>query len=91
MADEKKVKQAKQDKNVKPSWFVRVGRWFKKLFVGIINAFKNMWHELKKVSWPTKKDLTSNIIIVIGFMVFMGVVIGLLDLGATSLIKLLIA
>ena len=88
MADEKKVKQEKQGK---PSWFVRVGRWFQKLPRRIATPFKNMWHELKKVSWPTRKDLTSNTIIVVCFMVLMGVVIGLLDMGATKLIQLLIA
>ena len=88
MADEKNVKQAKQ---AKPSWFVRVGKWFARLPKRIATPFKNMWHELKKVSWPTRKDLMSYTLIVICFMVLMGVVIGLLDMGASKLIQLLIA
>ena len=56
----------------------------------IATPFKNMWHELKKVTWPTKPDLIKYVGIVVVFMVFMGVVIGLLDMGASALIKLLI-
>ncbi|MBQ8081937.1 MAG: preprotein translocase subunit SecE [Clostridia bacterium] len=49
-----------------------------------------MYHELKKVTWPSKKDVINYTLIVLAFMVFMGVVIGLLDLGASSLIRALI-
>ena len=45
-----------------------------------------MWHELKQVTWPTKKDLINYTCIVLVFMVFMGVVIGLLDMGASKLV-----
>ncbi|NMD37510.1 MAG: preprotein translocase subunit SecE [Christensenellaceae bacterium] len=48
-----------------------------------------MWHELKKVSWPTRKELLNYTVIVLVFMVFMGIVIGLLDAGATQLINLI--
>ncbi len=56
----------------------------------IATPFKNMWHELKKVTWPTRQDLIKYTCIVILFMVFMGVVIGLLDLGSTALVNLFI-
>ena len=49
-----------------------------------------MWHELKKVTWPTKKEWTNSVIIVIAFMVFMGIVIGLLDAGSTALVNLIL-
>ena len=52
----------------------------------IATPFKNMWHELKKVTWPTKKDLINYTCIVLLFMVFMGVVIGLLHMGASRLV-----
>ncbi len=45
-----------------------------------------MWHELKKVTWPTKPDLIKYVGIVVVFMVFMGVVIGLLDMGSSRLV-----
>ena len=84
MANEKNVNKGKE------SWLVRTGRWFKRLPNRIATPFKNTWHELKKVTWPTKKDLINYSIIVVVFMVAMAVVIGLLDMGATALINLLI-
>ena len=49
-----------------------------------------MWHELRKVTWPTRQDLINYSLIVLAFLVFMGVVIGLLDLGSTSLVSLFV-
>ena len=53
------------------------------------NAFKNTWHELRKVTWPTKEKLVNFSIIVILMIVFMMVIIGLLDTGASALIQLM--
>ena len=82
MADEKKA--VKETKEVsKGSKFVN---FFKNLPQNIATPFKNMWHELKKVTWPTKQDLIKYTCIVLLFMVFMGIVIGLLDMGASKLV-----
>ena len=82
MADEKKtVKETTEAK--KENKFLA---FFKNLPQKIATPFKNMWHELKKVTWPTKKDLINYTCIVLLFMVFMGVVIGLLDMGASRLV-----
>lgn len=64
--------------------------WCKKLPSRIATPFKNMWYELKKVSWPSKHKLVTYSIIVLVFMVFMAVVIGLLDAGASALVRLLV-
>lgn len=84
MADEKTVKKGKA------SFFERAAHFLKLLPGRIATPFKNMWHELRKVTWPTRKDLVNYTFIVLLFMVLMGVVIGLLDLGASSLVGLLI-
>ena len=82
MADEKKtVKETNEAKNEN-----KFLAFFKNLPQNIATPFKNMWHELKKVTWPTKKDLINYTCIVLLFMVFMGVVIGLLDMGASRLV-----
>ena len=73
----------------KSNFFVRFGRGFVRFFARIGNAFKNMWRELKKVTWPTRDKLVNFSIIVTLFMLFMMVVIGLLDTGATSLVRLI--
>ena len=74
-------------KTSKPNVFVRIGRAIANFFKKIGNAFKNMWHELRKVTWPTREKLVNYSIIVLLFMLFMMVIIGLLDLGASSLVQ----
>ncbi len=64
--------------------------WLKALPKRIAKPFKNMVAELKKVTWPTKKKLIYCSVAVLVFMAFMGVVIGLLDTGASALVKLLV-
>ena len=67
----------------------KILNWFKTLPKRISKPFKNMYYELKKVTWPSKHKLITYSIIVLLFMLFMGVVIGLLDMGASALIHLL--
>ena len=76
-------------KKAKPNFFVRFGRGFVRFFARIGNAFKNMWHELRKVTWPTREKLVNYTVIVVLFMLFMMVIIGLLDTGASQLVKLI--
>ena len=83
--------EKKAAKNTKPNFFQRFANGFVNFFKKIGNAFKNMWHELKKVTWPSKEKLLHYTAIVVLFMVFMIVVIGLIDLGATQLVKLIMA
>ena len=87
MAEEKKAVA----KDKKENFFVRFGRGFVKFFVKIGLAFKNMWHELQKVTWPTKDKLINYVIIVVLMMVFLMVIIGLLDMGASALVNLIMS
>ena len=80
MADEKKTVKENPGKG---ATFVN---FFKNLPEKIATPFKNMWHEMKKVTWPTKQDLIKYSCIVLLFMVFMGIVIGLLDMGSSRLV-----
>ena len=87
MADEKKtVKETTEVKAKKENKFLA---FFKNLPRKIASPFKNMWHELKKVTWPTRQSYLKYVAIVLCFMVFMGVVIGLLDMGASKLVSAL--
>ncbi len=83
MADEKKTVTKKEE----ASFFSKVGNFFKALPKKIAKPFKNTWHELRKVTWPTRKEWINCTLIVLAFMAFMGVTIGLLDLGSTALIQ----
>ena len=81
MADEKNVVKGKE------SFGTKFVNFFKNLPQNIARPFRNMWHELRKVTWPTRQDLINYTLIVLAFLVFMGVVIGLLDLGSTALVN----
>ena len=86
MSEEKKpVKKAEKSR------FEKIIDWFRTLPQRISRPFKNMYYELKKVTWPSKEKLISYSIVVLLFMLFMGIVIGLLDMGASQLIRLLVA
>ena len=92
MADDKVVKEVKNTpaKAGKPSFLQRMGKFFKTLPQRISRPFINMWRELRKVTWPSKQDAINYTVIVLVFMVGMGLIIGLLDLGATALVKLIL-
>ena len=85
---EKKLekKTEKKTSGKKPSFFARLLSGLHRVF---ILSFTNMAAELKKVSWPNRKDLTNYSIVVISFMLLMAVLIGLLDLGTSSLLRTL--
>ncbi|MBE0600440.1 MAG: preprotein translocase subunit SecE [Firmicutes bacterium] len=85
MANTKKLPAKKQSANV----LVKTGSAFKRFFLRIGNAFRNTWHELRKVTWPTREKLVNFSIIVVLMIVFLMVVIGLLDTGASALIQLM--
>ena len=85
MADNEKVEQAvqakkdkKSDKNAKPGFFARIGKYF-----------REMKSELKKVQWPTRKQTINNTLIVIACVVVVGIFIWLFDFIANNGIKLL--
>ena len=73
----------------KENFFSRAGKWFVNLPMRIAGSFNKMWRELKKVTWPTREKLTNYAVIVLLFMLFMTVVIGLLDMGASQLVNLI--
>ena len=85
---EQKTKQpaAKKDK---PGVVQRVLGFLKRLPQTVAKPFRDSWHELRKVTWPTRQNLINSTLIVLVFMVFMGVVIGLLDMGSAKVVELL--
>lgn len=86
MSENKEVK-----KNEKPGFFTRAKDWIVALPARITGAFKSMAAELKKVAWPSKKDLINYSIVVIGFVVVLAVVVGVLDTASSFLVQKLIA
>ncbi len=63
----------------KPNVFSRIGR-----------SFRDMKGEVKKVAWPSKKQILNNTGIVITFVLISGIVVGGLDMLLTALVDLLL-
>ena len=85
MAEEKKVSTApakpvtavKKD-DTKPGFFKRIGKWF-----------REMKSELKKVVWPSGKQLLNNTLVVLVSVLIVGIIVCLFDLLAGFGIDLL--
>ena len=60
-------------KKTGPGFFKRLGRFFKDTF-----------SEVKKLSWPTKKELLGYTAAVISFIALMAVIMWVLDLGFST-------
>ena len=55
----------------------------------IINYFKSITVELRKVSWLTKEQLINSTLIVGVFSIFVAVFLFILDFGLTRFVKIL--
>ena len=74
---------------VKENFFNKAVKWCKNLGIRIARSFKDMYAELKKVTWPQRSELINYSLVVLGFMVAMGVVIVVIDAGAGALVQLI--
>lgn len=72
--EDKKV----QPKNKKDNFFKRIGKKFKEIF-----------SELKKVSWPSFNKIVKQTAVVLGVVLLFMIVITLMDLGLGALLQLL--
>lgn len=82
----KKQAQASEEKReskaqaAKPNIFSR--------FVRYVEASRA---ELRKVTWPTLKETRKATLAVLGFVGIMAIILGLIDLGLSSLIKAILS
>ena len=56
--------------------------WFKRAWGGICRYFRELRSELKKVVWPTPKQVLKNTLIVLACVLIIGVFIWLFDFVA---------
>lgn len=68
----------------KVGFFKKIGLFFKNLFKRVVDSFKNMAFELKKVTWPTRAELINYSLVVLAFMITMAIIIGIIDSGAAK-------
>ncbi|MBO6061566.1 MAG: preprotein translocase subunit SecE [Clostridia bacterium] len=71
---------ANNEKKEKLTFFGKIANFFK----GIGKYFKEVWAEVKQLTWPTPKELINYCIAVIAFCALMAIIIGLLDLAFGS-------
>ena len=63
----------------KPGFFGRLSR-----------SFRDMKGEVKKVVWPSRKQIINNTLIVIAFVVIAAIAVGGVDILLTTLVDLLL-
>lgn len=85
MAKDKKAKQPepKKGREKKPAKAPKQRGRFAQFF-------RDMGSELKKATWPTKQELAKYTGIVLLFICALTVVVGVIDLGLTKLLALII-
>lgn len=56
----------------------------------LVQYFKDSKLELKKVVWPTQKQTINHTMLVIGFSVALALFLGVIDLGLSELVKIVV-
>ena len=77
----------KKDAAKNDNFIMKVIGFFKGFGLKIGRAFKDMWAELKNVTWPQRSELINYSLVVLAFMLVMGIVIFLIDAAAGALIQ----
>jgi preprotein translocase subunit SecE len=60
----------------------------KRGFGGSFSFFTDCWAELKKVKWPSRKELISYTLVVLTTVIFVTIYFYVLDLGISELLRL---
>ena len=60
----------------------------KKSFGSVASFISDSWSELKKVRWPSRKELISYTTVVIVTVVFVTIYFSILDLGISEVLRL---
>jgi len=61
----------------------------KKFFARLADWFRGMKSELKKVVWPSAKQVANNGLVVLGVMIIAAILVGGFDYVASALVELL--
>jgi preprotein translocase subunit SecE len=57
-------------------------------FGSTFSFFTDSWTELKKVKWPSRKEMTTYTLVVLGTVAFVAIYFFVLDLGISELLRL---
>jgi len=58
-------------------------------FQSTFSFFGDNWAELRKVKWPTRKELVSYTLVVLGTVIFVGLFFYIVDLIISGLLRLI--
>jgi preprotein translocase subunit SecE len=78
--------EAKEGKKAKTAKKARKGEPSVNPIAFVYNYLKQVVAELRKVIWPSRKQMTTYTGVVLAFLVFMVTLIGLVDLGLAKLV-----
>jgi preprotein translocase subunit SecE len=56
-----------------------------------VNFLQEVWAELKKVYWPTRKEVSAATLVVVTVVVVIAFFLGLVDFGLTRLVQLILS
>jgi preprotein translocase subunit SecE len=60
----------------------------KQSFGSTFSFFSDSWAELKKVKWPSRKEMITYTLVVMGTVIFVTIYFYVLDLGISELLRL---
>ena len=69
------------------NFITKFGSGVKKLFSSIVNFIREGFKELRKVRWPSRKELVSYSTIVVLTVTFVAIYFFVVDLGISSLLQ----
>ena len=87
---ERQMKQERKMPTPKPKQKFNIWTFLKNLPKKVTKFFRNVVHELKRVTWPTRKALLTYTVVVLVTIVIFGVVLGLYDFIFLQLVELLV-
>ena len=70
---------------------VKKENWFKRAWAAVCRYFRELKSELKKVAWPTPKQVLKNALVVVCCVLVVGVFIWVFDLVASTVVNGLIS
>lgn len=73
----------------KGGFFARVGAGIANFFKALGGYFKSIWDQLRKVIWPTKKEMVISVIAVFVFLIITVLLIFGVDSGAGELVRVI--
>lgn len=82
----KNAEAAKSDKSGKPAKKKEA-----RVLPAVKKFFRDLKGEFKKIIWPTRQTLFRNTAVTLAMCLFVGLFVGLFDLGISALIRLLLS